>query len=195
MVISIIVIALSVIFDQVTKFLAVRHLYGNEPVDVIDGVFRFSYVENRGAAFGMLGEHRWVFMVISTVAIVGLLVYLFKFAPKNRLLSIGLSLVVGGGIGNMIDRIRLGYVVDFLTTEFMDFPIFNVADIFVTLGCICLAVYMIFIDKTIFREQKAAVEVKENDVLLNRAVSEITNQTNYPLMFYKMSLLFPYHDI
>ena len=161
MVISIIVIALSVIFDQVTKFLAVRHLYGNEPIDVIDGVFRFSYVENRGAAFGMLGEHRWVFMVISTVAIVGLLVYLFKFAPKNQLLSIGLSLVVGGGIGNMIDRVCLGYVVDFL--DFCAFPdvwmwVFNIADVCVCVGAAIIALYLVI---DIVNEAKKQKETKE----------------------------------
>ena len=108
------IIAGSIVLDQVTKLLVVRYLMDNSPVTVIDGVFRFSYVENPGAAFGSLSEHRWVFMVISTVAIIGLLAYLIWRKPKDRLFGVALSLVIGGGIGNMIDRVRLGYVVDFL---------------------------------------------------------------------------------
>ncbi|MBR2353299.1 MAG: signal peptidase II [Clostridia bacterium] len=137
----------SVGLDQLTKWLAVTFLMGKKSVDLIPSVFRFTYVENDGAAFGMLDDHRWIFMVISTVAIVGLLVYLLKFAPDSKWVKVGLSLVIGGGIGNMIDRVALGYVIDFL--DFCAFPnlwpwVFNVADSFVCVGggiifvwCIC----------------------------------------------------------
>ena len=143
MLICIIVIALSVIFDQLTKQLAVHFLEKGDPFDVIPGVFRFSYVENRGAAFGMLDDHRWVFMIISTVAIVAMLVYMWKLAPKSIFLTVGLSLVVGGGIGNMIDRVAYGYVVDFL--DFCAFPnlwmwVFNVAD-----ACVCVGAGMVML--------------------------------------------------
>ena len=143
MLICIIVIALSVIFDQLTKQLAVHFLEKGDPFDVIPGVFRFSYVENRGAAFGMLDDHRWVFMIISTVAIVAMLVYIWKFAPKSIFLTVGLSLVVGGGIGNMIDRVAYGYVVDFI--DFCAFPnlwmwVFNVAD-----ACVCVGAGMVML--------------------------------------------------
>lgn len=145
MIVSIIVIALSVILDQVTKLLVVNSLELYESVEVIPGVFNFTYIHNKGAAFGMLDEHRWVFMVVSTVAIAALLVYIFKFAPKNNLLRIGLSLVVGGGIGNMIDRVVLGYVVDFLDFCAFDFWIwiFNVADACVCVGAGIIALYFI----------------------------------------------------
>ena len=129
------------------------------------GVFRFSYVENRGAAFGMLDEHRWVFMIISTVAIVALLVYLLKFAPKNNFLMIGLSLVIGGGIGNMIDRVAYGYVVDFL--DFCAFPnlwmwVFNVADACVCVGAGMVMLYFIIDIVKDAKKQKAA-EIVESE--------------------------------
>jgi len=139
----IVVIAASVLIDQISKLLVVRFLAEVGSVDVIPGIFRFTYVENRGAAFGMLSEHRWVFMVLSTVAIVALLVYLWKFRPASPLACTALSLIVGGGIGNMIDRIRLNYVIDFL--DFCAFPnlwvwVFNIAD-----ACVCVGAGMLIL--------------------------------------------------
>lgn len=132
----ILVILASVAVDQVTKQLAVRFLAEGNSVEVIPGIFRFTYVENCGAAFGMLADHRWVFMIISTVAIAALLVYLWKFRPASKWACVALSLIIGGGIGNMIDRIYLNYVIDFL--DFCAFPnlwvwVFNVAD-----ACVCV---------------------------------------------------------
>ncbi len=146
--------------DQLSKLLIVRFLDKEEPFVIIKNVFRFSYVENRGAAFGMLGDHRWIFMIISTVAIIGLIVFLFRFCPKNAFLKAGLSLVIGGGIGNMIDRIALGYVVDFI--DFYAFPdvwmwVFNVADAFVCVGAGMIALYLIL---DIIKEAKAEKAVK-----------------------------------
>ncbi len=127
----------TVVMDQVTKLMAIKLLAPKGSVDVIRGVFRFTYVENEGAAFGMFSEHRWIFMVISTVAIVALIIYLWKFPPDSKLACVSLSFIIGGGIGNMIDRVFLGYVVDFL--DFCAFPslwmwVFNVADAFVCVG-------------------------------------------------------------
>ena len=146
MLLCIIIMVAAVLCDQLTKQLVVRFLDRGTPFDIIPGVFRFSYVENRGAAFGMLDEHRWVFMIISTLAIVGIIVYMVKFIPDNLLLKIGLSLIVGGGIGNMIDRVALGYVVDFL--DFCAFPelwmwVFNVADACVCVGAGIVALYLL----------------------------------------------------
>ena len=136
MLIWILIIAAVVLADQATKLLVVANLAVGESVDVIPGVFRFTYVQNKGAAFGMLANHRWVFMVISVVAIAAIFVYLWKFRPASRFACVGLSLVVGGGIGNMIDRCYLTYVIDFL--DFCAFPkiwmwVFNVAD-----ACVCV---------------------------------------------------------
>ena len=156
----IIIIVALVTVDQVTKLMAVRLIGPGGSVDVIPNIFRFTYVENRGAAFGMLDSHRWVFMVISTLAIIGLLIYLFKFAGSNKLLHTGLALVIGGGIGNMIDRVAYGYVVDFL--DFCAFPnvwiwVFNVADACVCIGVGLIALYLII---DIIKDAK---KVKENE--------------------------------
>ena len=127
-----------VFFDQLSKWLVVIFLKGNESAVIIKNIFQFTYLENRGAAFGMLSEHRWVFLIISTVALVGITVYMFKYRPASKLAYVAVSFIVGGGIGNMIDRIWLGYVIDFI--DFYAFPtlwkwVFNVADAFVCIGC------------------------------------------------------------
>ncbi len=166
MLIYIMVIALAVIADQLSKQLVLHFLDRSNPFDIIPGVFRFSYVENRGAAFGMLDEHRWVFMIVSTVAIVALLVYLWKFAPRDKLLGVGLSLVIGGGIGNMIDRVAYGYVVDFL--DFCAFPnlwmwVFNVADACVCVGAGIVVLYLVIdIVKDAKRQKSAKTNESEN---------------------------------
>ena len=98
----------------ITKFISFAKLSAVETVPIIKGVIHFTYVENRGAAFGMLADHRWVFMTISTVAIVALSIYLWKKRKDSKLLGVALSFIIGGGIGNMVDRTILGYVIDFL---------------------------------------------------------------------------------
>ena len=164
MLIWIVVMVASVFVDQLTKQLVVNFLDREEPFELIPGVFRFSYVENDGAAFGMLDDHRWIFMLVSTVAIIGLLIYMWKFCPKNNILMWGLSLIVGGGIGNMIDRIFLGYVIDFL--DFCAFPdlwmwVFNVADACVCIGAGLVILYLI---TDIVKEAKKS---KESDSAVN----------------------------
>ena len=86
---------------------------GLKSIDIIPGVFRLSFVVNDGAAFGSMDDNRWLFMILSTVAIVAILVYMFWKKPQNPLLLSSLILITGGGIGNMIDRVALGYVIDF----------------------------------------------------------------------------------
>ncbi|MBO7375625.1 MAG: signal peptidase II, partial [Clostridia bacterium] len=108
-------------------------------------VFRFTYIRNPGAAFGMLSEHRWIFILLSAVAIVGVIVFVVLKKPKDKLLTVSLGLVLGGGIGNMIDRIFLGDVTDFL--DFYLIPvwkwIFNVADACACVGAGLLMLYLI----------------------------------------------------
>ena len=143
MILSLLIIALSVLLDQVSKYLVLKNIPMYENVPVLDGVFHFTYVENKGAAFGMLSDARWVFMVISVVAIAAFIIYLIKWKPKNMLLKVSLSMIIGGGIGNMIDRVMRQSVVDFIEVEFMQFAIFNVADIFVCVGCGLMMLYVI----------------------------------------------------
>lgn len=153
----IIVIAAAVVVDQVSKILVVKYLKDIVSVELIPGIFRFTYVENRGAAFGMLSDNRWVFMIISTLAIGALIVYLWKFRPDSRLACLALSMIAGGGIGNMIDRVALGYVVDFI--DFCAFPsvwmwVFNIADSFVCVGAGLLILWLIISMVQESREQK-----------------------------------------
>ncbi len=138
------IIALLFIFiDQLSKWLAVIFLQGNGRFGVIPYLFNVVYVENRGAAWGMFSEHRWVFILLSSVAILALLGYFFLVRPKDRLLLWSLILILAGGIGNMIDRLLLGYVVDFIEFAFVDFPVFNVADSCVCIGAALLVLYLI----------------------------------------------------
>ena len=154
------IIIFSVAADQISKYLVLQNIEMYEEVAVLPKIFHFTYIENKGAAFGMLAEHRWVFLVISSIAILIFVIYLIKYKPKDVLLRASLSMVVGGGIGNMIDRCFRGSVVDFIEVEFIDFYIFNVADIFVCVGCGLMILYMILSE---IKESKAAKAKKEEE--------------------------------
>ena len=128
--------------------------------DFIRGFIGFRYTENTGAAFGILKDHRWFFLIFSTVAIIGVITVMVVYRKKmHPLLGLTLALFAGGGIGNQIDRLVKGYVVDFIEFQFVDFAIFNVADIFVTVGaCIGILYFLIF---EVFR--KNGEESKKNE--------------------------------
>lgn len=151
--------------DQLSKALAVTYLKGQASFPLWRGVLHLTYVENTGAAFGMLKDHRWVFLIFSTVAILALGVYLFRgvsylsdkredgsYPPIGTLGAIALALIVSGGIGNMIDRIALGFVVDFIDFTLINFAVFNIADSFVTVGAILLVVHLLL---PFFKKKKA----------------------------------------
>lgn len=142
----------AIVLDQLSKWLAVVFLKSVDTVPLWEGVLHLTYHENPGAAFGILTEHRWVFMVISTVAIIALCIYLGRFRPKNFWVKLSLGMIVGGGIGNMIDRTFLGYVIDFIDFRLINFAIFNVADSFITVGAGVMMVYLI---NDLIREMKA----------------------------------------
>lgn len=147
-----ILMALIVFVDQLTKYLTVFYLKPVDTLPLIQDVLHLTYVENRGAAFGMLSENRWVFMTVSIVAILLLVVYLIWKKPKDKWVCLSLSFIIGGGIGNMIDRVALGYVVDMIDFRLIHFAVFNVADSFVCVGAGILMVWLIV---TGFREYKA----------------------------------------
>ncbi len=143
---SALLIAFVVGFDQITKYLAEKHLA--EAVSVIPGLFSFQLTYNTGMAWGLLKDQRWVFLSLSTVAIIGIGVLYFAIKKQHILLRLSIGFILGGGIGNMIDRIfNPNGVVDFIKTDFMDFPLFNVADSFITIGAVMFAVYLLFYDK------------------------------------------------
>ena len=152
----ILIIVGSIWLDQLTKWLAVTLLQGNPSVPIIPKVFQLTYLENPGAAFGMLQNNRWVFLIISTVGILAVLYYLIAKRPTSKLLCIALSFIVGGGIGNMIDRVLLGYVIDFFDFCLINFAIFNVADSFVCVGAGFLALWVIL--DTIAEEKRLKAE-------------------------------------
>ena len=138
-------IRVGVIFlDQITKWLTVINLDLGESFPLIENVFHFTYVQNRGAAFGILKDQRWVFLIISTVAIVAMFIMLWKSRKDSKLLCIAISMIIGGGIGNMIDRCLLGYVIDFLDFTLINFAVFNVADSFVCIGVGLFILELIF---------------------------------------------------
>ena len=142
----------SVLLDQVTKMLVLAYLQGKPSFPLWEDVLHFTFVKNPGAAFGMLSNARWVFMTASTVAIVGIFYYLIKYRPQNKLLTVSLAMIAGGGIGNMIDRVCYGYVVDFIDFTLIDFAVFNVADSFVSVGACVLIAYLLL---DILKELKA----------------------------------------
>ncbi len=169
LIISFVIMAAAVILDQLTKIIAISELKPIGAHPFIDGLIEFRYTTNPGIAFGMLKGQGWIFIPLSAIAI-GMVIYiLIRYQKKlSPLLSIAISMVAGGGIGNQIDRIFRGEVVDFLNFQFIDFPIFNVADSFVTVGCVIAAVAIIFFDKWIFldddkAEKKPKKELGDNN--------------------------------
>ncbi len=120
--------------DQLTKWLAVEFLSHIITCPLIEGVLHLTYVENEGAAFGMLADKPWIFITVSsvTIAVLAFLLYAGRFS--NLLYSVSISLIISGGIGNMIDRLANGYVVDFVDFRLINFAVFNTADIFVCVG-------------------------------------------------------------
>ena len=135
---------LFVIVDQVVKIWIVNNFSLHDGMELIKGLVSILYVRNTGAAWGMF-EGKMVFFYLITAVAVGTLLYLmFKEKGKSKLLLTAYSLILAGAVGNFIDRIRLGYVVDMFKFEFIDFPIFNVADICLTIGVIFLFFYVIF---------------------------------------------------
>ncbi len=143
MILCLIITAVAALLDQITKLLVVHNIPMGTFAPGLKGVFRLTYIENKGAAFGILSEHRWIFMVLSAIAIAAILFFLWKEKPKSLLVQLSLGMILGGGIGNMIDRVFRGAVVDFIDLEFMRFYVFNVADSFVCIGCALLILYLI----------------------------------------------------
>lgn len=141
--------------DQFVKYLVVAGipLYGN--VEVLPGIVGLTYVQNTGAAFSMLEGAQWFFALIFLV-LTGALAweYFKKPMPFSRFERFCIAAIYGGGIGNMIDRLRLGYVVDMIETRFITFPVFNVADCFITCGTIALLVSLVLYNKEFWKDGK-----------------------------------------
>lgn len=150
----------SVALDQITKAIVVSHMELFEERAFLPGFMRLYYTENTGAAFSMLSGHRWVFLLFSLIAMAVIVWLLIKYYRRHPLLAVSLASVLGGGIGNLIDRTLQGSVVDFLDFQFIDFAVFNVADIFVTCGSAALAIYIIFVEPRVEKRLKAPADDK-----------------------------------
>jgi len=143
--IGLISVVLAVALDQFTKYLAIKHLQNN-PITVIEGVFQFRYLENKGAAFGMFQNQQLFFLIIGTITLIFIAILYVRMPLEKRYLPLRICMlsITAGAIGNMIDRARFKYVVDFLYFELIDFPIFNVADIFATVATFVLIFLLMF---------------------------------------------------
>jgi len=140
-----IVIALLVAVDQVFKYLAEFYLKPLVTFPIIKDVFHLTYGQNTGAAFSILQGKQAFLVMITSIVTIALVVYLIKsYKTQNRLLLISFTLIIAGALGNLIDRVRLNYVVDFLDFTLINYPIFNTADIFVVSGATLLAYFMLF---------------------------------------------------
>ena len=164
MLIWIAIILLTVFLDQLTKYLTVFFLKPIDTLPIIKDVIHLTYVENPGAAFGMMKDSRWLFMTVSTVAIIGLTIYLFVKKTHSKLENTSLAFIIGGGIGNMIDRVSLGYVVDMIDFRLIDFAVFNVADSFVCIGAGLLMLYLIITSVKEWKAEKATNTVGTDSV-------------------------------
>ena len=141
--------------DQLTKYLTVANIPLHTEIPAIPGLFHLTYVQNTGAAFSSFEGARWLFVVIFAVFAAAIIWEFSKkrwpFTTFDRWCIVA---IFAGGLGNVIDRVRLGYVVDMIKTEFIDFPVFNVADCFITCGCIALMVSLLFFNKAFWKEDK-----------------------------------------
>ena len=134
----IVITVVGILLDQLTKLLVVKNMYLYESIPLWRGVLHITYIQNRGAAFGMLADQRWVFLIVSSITIVAMLIFLILTKSRNPLLLSSVAMILSGGIGNMIDRLALGYVVDMIEVRLINFAVFNVADSFVCVGAAIL---------------------------------------------------------
>ena len=142
-------LAALVLADQFTKYIAVIHLKDQPAIPIIDNVLELNYLENRGAAFGML-QNQKIFFVFVAILILIVIGYVLIKAPEKKkytILHVLLVMIASGALGNMIDRLRFEYVVDFISFVLINFPIFNVADIYVTVATVALVILLLFVYK------------------------------------------------
>ena len=151
--------AVVVALDQITKYLTVAQIPLHTQVGALDGLFHFTYVQNTGAAFSSFSGMQWLFALVFAVFTVGVIWELAKkkmgFTAFERWCIVA---IWAGGLGNMIDRVRLGFVVDMIEVEFIRFPVFNVADCFISVGCVLLLIHLVFFNKAFWKDDKNASE-------------------------------------
>lgn len=149
--VQIISAALLVFVDQLIKKLAVDNLMGKEDIVLIKNFIGLSYAENTGAAFSMFSDSTMLLSVVTLLLILGGVVFMFLGKIEGKLMNICAVMILAGGTGNLIDRFSNGYVVDYIKTLFIDFPVFNFADILVVVGVFVVCGYLIY---DIIKEEK-----------------------------------------
>ena len=162
---TIILAAVIVALDQISKFFVIRDLKPVVDIPIWDGVLHFHYIGNTGASFGLLPGFKWFFLVVSLLFVAA--VFIFVIIKRNkidRFALISLGLICGGALGNVVDRIRFGYVIDFIYFKLINFAIFNLADSCIVIGGILLGIYVLFIYKEP-EKKKVPEEKKENEQL------------------------------
>lgn len=138
------IIALLIMIDQIVKYIVRIRFDVGESIPIIKNIFHLTYVRNIGAAFGILANQKIFFVIITIVVIGGIILFVRKQQNVHKMMLLSLNLIVGGAIGNFIDRVYLGYVVDYF--DFRIWPVFNIADINIVIGSILLSYYVIFLD-------------------------------------------------
>ena len=155
--VSLIVGAVLVVIDQVIKYFVSAYLQPIGSVNVIDNLFSLTYVENKGVAFGMFSGMHWLFIALTSVLLAIIIFYMFKKRPKGRFFYICAALIIGGGVGNLIDRIFYGYVIDYISLSFFP-PVCNFADYCITAGTILLVIYLLFFSDMLDSSKKAKIK-------------------------------------
>ncbi len=154
--IPILITILLILLDQGTKLWALGSLKPIHSMTVVDGFLDLTFVENRGVAFGMLSGQRWLILVLTGV-IAGALIYFYRTLPKKKAylpLRAALLLVLSGAVGNIIDRVCRGYVVDFFDFRLINFPIFNVADVLLNIGVVLMLIDILFLEPKRAKKEK-----------------------------------------
>lgn len=141
--------------DQLTKYLTTLYITAEDAIPLIPGVLHLTLVHNSGAAFSSLEGQQWLFALIFAL-FTGLMLYEYFRKPLafTSFERWCIAAIYGGGLGNMIDRVRLGYVVDMMETSFMDFPVFNVADCFITVGAVVMGLHLVLCNKDFWKDKK-----------------------------------------
>lgn len=151
---------LIICLDQWTKALVTEKVALHEELPSIFGIFHITHTENDGAIWGILSGQTWLFILIMIIFLAALLLMIWRRWVTKKFELICLSLIAGGGIGNMIDRVAYGKVTDMIEFDFVSFPVFNVADCFITIGCAALMIYLLFFDHSIRKASE-----KKNDTM------------------------------
>ena len=141
------------VLDQIIKYLITVNIDENQVVPVISNLLNFTHIHNEGVAFGMFDGMRWIFVVLTIILLAVIIGVMFKKNPTGKMFYISVALIVGGGIGNLIDRVLYGYVIDYISLSFFP-PVCNFADYCITFGTVLLVVYVLFFSDFFKKELK-----------------------------------------